>query len=96
MSSHRKKPVELHEPSLVKIGAKIKVRPGAFNERTVGHYDVVYATGTVVYINRPHKYFTVQIDLPGGSFLESFKFVERKDDHDRPGNGSGAFKGRKY
>ena len=90
--SYQKKPVELHEPSAIKLGARIRVKPGAFNERYSGRCDVVYNTGTVVYINRPHKYFTVRIDLPGGSFLESFKFIERNDVRDRLGNGFAACK----
>lgn len=34
---------------------------------------------TVVYINRPHRYFTVRFDFQYGSFLESFKFAEARD-----------------
>ena len=32
-------------------------------------------TGTVVYINEPHRYFTVKWTEGGGTFLESFRFV---------------------
>lgn len=31
-------------------------------------------TGTIVYINRPHRFFTVQAELPGGIRRECFKF----------------------
>lgn len=31
-------------------------------------------TGTVIYINRPHRYFTVEAIVNGVTFRESFKF----------------------
>ena len=34
-------------------------------------------TGTVVYINRKNRYFTVRFDFAKGSFTESFKFADR-------------------
>lgn len=34
---------------------------------------------TVVYINRPHRFFTVQFDFLYGSFRESYKFFEKGD-----------------
>ena len=33
----------------------------------------------VVYINRKHRYFTVEFTYPKGSFRESYKFTEEKD-----------------
>ena len=33
----------------------------------------------VVYINRAHRYFTVEFEFPGGKIRESFKFTEDKD-----------------
>lgn len=34
------------------------------------------ATGTVIYINAPHKYFTIEYDWYGNKMRESFKFVD--------------------
>lgn len=34
------------------------------------------ASGTVVYINTPHKYFTIEYDWYGNRMRESFKFVD--------------------
>lgn len=33
----------------------------------------------VVYINRKHRYFTVEFTFPAGSFRESYKYMEEKD-----------------
>ena len=33
----------------------------------------------VVYINRKHRYFTVEFTFPAGSFRESFKYTEKGD-----------------
>ena len=36
--------------------------------------------GKVVYINEPHRFFTVEFTLPnGGRYRESFKFDEIED-----------------
>ena len=34
------------------------------------------ASGTVIYINKPHKYFTVEFDWHGQKMRESFKFCD--------------------
>lgn len=33
----------------------------------------------VVYINRKHRFFTVEFTYPKGSFRESYKFIEKRD-----------------
>lgn len=33
----------------------------------------------VVYINRKHRFFTVEFKFPGGSFRESYKYTEWRD-----------------
>lgn len=33
--------------------------------------------GKVVYINRPHRFFTAEFSYPSGSIRESFKFCPR-------------------
>ncbi len=33
----------------------------------------------VVYINRPHRYFTVEFKFTNGGFRESYKFYEKGD-----------------
>lgn len=34
------------------------------------------ATGTVIYINAPHKYFTIEYDWYGNKMRESFKSTD--------------------
>lgn len=34
---------------------------------------------TVIYINRPHRFFRVRFTFEHGSFTESFKFIEKGD-----------------
>lgn len=34
------------------------------------------ASGTVIYINAPHTYFTIEYDWYGNKMRESFKFVD--------------------
>lgn len=33
----------------------------------------------VVYINRKHRFFTVEFQFPGGAVRESFKYTEKGD-----------------
>ena len=65
------------------IGARLMLAPFAPTQQRVSSCktikkDLQYPC-TVVYINRPHRYFTVRFDFQYGSFLESFKFHEPGD-----------------
>lgn len=33
----------------------------------------------IVYINREHRFFTVEFDFPGGKIRESYKYAEESD-----------------
>ncbi len=51
----------------LRIGETFLFRPAGLPQgRTV--------TGTVIYINRAHRFFTVQYELAGRRFRESFKY----------------------
>lgn len=67
------------------IGATLKLAPFAptpHQERVQNtHGDTAYKKHpcTVIYINRPHRFFRVRFVFDYGSFTESFKFVEKSD-----------------
>lgn len=70
------------------IGAKLPLTPHILIDgRFLGRKQKT-VTGTVVYINRKHRYFTAEFAFPGGKYRESFKFREKEKKHDRHGNGS--------
>lgn len=67
------------------IGATLKLAPfsptghqkGAQNRYGGTHYEKHPCT--VIYINRPHRFFRVRFVFDYGSFTESFKFFEKRD-----------------
>lgn len=65
------------------IGAKLMLAPFAPTQKEVSSCKPIKKNlkrpCTVVYINRPHRYFTVRFDYKFGGFLESFKFFEVGD-----------------
>lgn len=65
---------------IVKIGTKVTfvpfiedTRPKTINEIRSARRK---ASGTVIYINKPHKYFTVEFIWHGMKMRESFKFCD--------------------
>ena len=63
----------------LRIGAKLPLKPFVLLDSN-GHSTVKPITGTLVYINEPHRFFTAEFVFPnGGSFRESFKFHYKSD-----------------
>lgn len=62
------------------LGEKIRFRPAAFvaeatreDQRSV--YDMPrVVTGTIVYINRPHRFYDAEYEIHGVRLREAFKF----------------------
>lgn len=61
-----------------KIGAKIPLNP-YINTDCLGRKVRGATTGTVVYINRKHRFFIAEFESPGGKIREAFKFCMRDD-----------------
>ena len=59
----------------IQVGAKLPLAPFVFADKRYLHQKTY--TGTVVYVNSKHRYFTARFDFPGGSFFESFKYIRR-------------------
>lgn len=61
----------------VRIGLKVSF-PSALNDyadiKVDGKAKKRRITGTIVYINRPHRFFAVHAQVPGGIRRECFKF----------------------
>lgn len=77
----------------LEIGTKLLLRPSICVD-TLGRATSKPIEGTVVYINKPHRYFTAEFVFPtGGSFRESFKFYYKTDlaHKPKPTGGGGAF-----
>ena len=63
----------------LEIGTKLQLRPSICID-TLGRSTGKPLEGTVVYINKPHRFFTAEFVFPtGGSFRESFKFHYKSD-----------------
>lgn len=55
------------------MGEKVRFRPSAFIERDTPKLPQA-VTGTVFYINNPHRYYAVEYELYGVKLRECFKF----------------------
>ncbi len=67
------------EEAIVRLGQRVRFTPTAFCHElssTPKRGKPVYRSveGTICYINRPHRYFTVSYEMQELLFLESFKF----------------------
>ena len=63
----------------LKIGTKLPLKQFVLLDSN-GRSTVKPIMGTVVYINKPHRFFTAEFTFPnGGSFRESFKFCYKSD-----------------
>lgn len=80
----------------LEIGTKLQLRPSICID-TLGRSTSKPLEGTVVYINKPHRYFTAEFVFPtGGSFRESFKFYYKSDlARKQTSTQGGAFRGCK-
>lgn len=62
----------------LEIGTKLKLLPSICIDG-LGRSSQKPIDCTVVYINKPHRYFTAEFVFPNGSFRESFKFHYKSD-----------------
>ena len=67
----------------IEVGEKIRITPMGFlgeHEKCSDLYKSVKdKEGTIVYVNREHRYFTVEYDFGGGRTIrESFKMIPKK------------------
>ena len=60
----------------LEVGAKMMLTPVTNKCKDL---DARKLPCTVVYVNRPHRFFTVQFDFKYGSFREAYKFFEKGD-----------------
>ena len=75
----------------LEIGTKLKLLPSICVDG-LGRSLQKPIDCTVVYINKPHRYFTAEFTFPNGSFRESFKFHYKSDLARKPRqSGGGAF-----
>lgn len=61
----------------LRIGTKLQLSPYVLTDSRYTEQKKI--TGTVVYINKPHRFFTAEFVLPYGTFRESFKFHYKSD-----------------
>lgn len=65
---------------MIELGTVLMLTPFV-NVDYVGRAISKPVPGKVVYINEPHRFFTVEFKFPGGShYRESFKFDEIEDE----------------
>lgn len=57
----------------IETGTKLRLRPFALLEGCLRETKETIFPCTVVYINKPHRYFIVEFSFPGGKFRESYK-----------------------
>lgn len=75
----------------LEIGTKLMLMPYVCLDKR-GNTSTKPIEGTVVYINKPHRYFTAEFTFPNGSFREAFKFHYKSDlAHKQIKPGGGAF-----
>lgn len=64
----------------LRIGAKLRIAPSTFYDphgaMLPGGNSI---SGTVVYINERHRYFTLEYQFMFGKFRESFKYIKESD-----------------
>jgi hypothetical protein len=65
------------KPLKLKIGKELMLCPNV-NDKVQNCYKKELP-GTIVYINRKHRFFTVEFKFQYGSFRESFKYIEKGD-----------------
>lgn len=64
----------------IKIGEKIKLVPAIFDVTQGRSQKPKAYEATIIYINKPHRFFRARFDFPNGSsFAESFKFITPED-----------------
>jgi len=61
------------------IGKKMMLTPEVFIDKSGKLMNEKDYPCKVVYINRPHRFFTAEFEFPLGNIRESFKYTEEKD-----------------
>ena len=85
--------IERHEPTfsdkdtirkrLPKIGDKLKLIPTLKNKRDYTlPIPIEPQDCTVIYVNKEHLWYTVEFDIDGNKFRESYKLPEIVDEED--------------
>ena len=59
---------------IVFVGDTVSVKPSIYISKDGNSTVDKHVRGKVVYVNRRHRYFTVEYKLTGGRIRESFKF----------------------
>ena len=62
----------------IRIGTQLELVP-TINDHKNQPVSAKKLPCTVIYINRPHRFFTVEFKFHFGSFRESYKFYEKGD-----------------
>lgn len=64
---------------IIEVGARVFEAPSvAADKFHFNSNENKEIEGTVVYVNKKHRYYTVEFKAPGGKFRESFKFRKKK------------------
>ena len=59
----------------IEVGTKLNLRPTILTSTGFGNQGLGNARPCVViYINKRHRWFLVEFDLPGGKMREAYKF----------------------
>ena len=58
----------------IRVGDSISVKPSLYISKDGQSFIDKHISGKVVYVNKRHRYFTVEYQLAGGKIRESFKF----------------------
>lgn len=63
---------------MITLGQTLKYLPGQYDQvDKLGKGTDYSRTGTVVYINKPHRYFTLEtVTATGAKYREAFKFSQ--------------------
>lgn len=61
---------------MIKIGQKVSFDPWHGINSVLGSRNDGNVEGTVIYVNEPHNYFTVEYELGDGKFKTSFNFCD--------------------
>lgn len=59
---------------IVFVGDTVSIKPSLYVAKDGQSFVDKHVSGKIVYVNRRHRYFTVEYQLAGGKIRESFKF----------------------
>lgn len=59
---------------IVFVGDTVSIKPSIYVSKDGQSFVDKRIRGKIVYVNRRHRYFTVEYQLTGGRIRESFKF----------------------